>query len=153
MSMAGSSPWIPTLSTLDIPGMNRWRTAGPTSSVASGLLKTHAYADPTVATQLETAEVAWLQVSRITAGRHHVIHNPSPTAFPSVAIALQVTGSGFLEQHGRTARLIAGSWTVCSSAEPYVLSSPTASQRLVILIPSSRMERGIDLRLTTARAF
>jgi AraC-like DNA-binding protein len=143
MRLAGSPAWIPTLSTL----------GASSSAVATGLLKTHAYGNPAVAAQLETVEVAWLQVTRITAGPHHVIHNPSVAAFPSVAIALQVTGSGILEQHGRTARLIAGSWSICSSSEPYVLSSPTASQRLIVLIPSNRMERGIDLRATAARAF
>ncbi len=152
MSMAGSSAWIPTISTLDIPGMPRWRTGAQSPVVASGLLKNHAYANPAVAAHLETVEAAWLQVARITAGRHHVIHNPTPDAVASIAITLQVTGSGLLEQYGRTARLIAGSWSICNSADPYVLSSPTASHRLVILIPSNRVERGIDLRAVAARA-
>jgi AraC-like DNA-binding protein len=151
--MAGSSAWIPTVSTLDIPGMYRCRTGGEHPSASpTGLLKNHAYANPAVAAQLETVEVAWLQVARITTGPHHVVHNPSPAAVPSVAIALQVTGSGVLEQHGRTARLIAGSWSICSSSEPYVLSSPTASHRLVVLMPVNRIERGIDLRAVAARA-
>ncbi len=152
MRVAGSSAWIPTVSALEIPGMHRWPTGEHTSAAPTGLLKNHAYASPAVAAQLETVEVAWLQIARITAGRHHVIHNPSPAAAPSVAIALQVTGSGVLEQHGRTARLIAGSWSICSSSEPYVLSSPTASHRLVVLIPNNRLERGIALRAVTARA-
>jgi len=151
MRVAGSSAWIPTVSTLDIPGTHRWRTGESTSAVPTGFLKNHVYANP--ATQLETAEVGWLQVARITAGPHHLVHNPSAAAVPSVAIALQVTGSGELQQHGRTARLIAGSWSICSSSEPYALSSPTASHRLVVLIPSNRIERGIDLRAIAARPF
>jgi AraC-like DNA-binding protein len=153
MRVAGSAPWIPTVSTLDIPGISRWRTGANTSVAPTGLLKSHAYGDPTIASQLETVEVAWLQVARITAGRHRIVHDPSTEAIPSVAIALQVTGSGVLEQHGRTARLIAGNWSICSSSEPYVLSSPTASHRLTMLIPLNRIERGIDVRAVTARAF
>jgi AraC-like DNA-binding protein len=115
-------------------------------------LKNHAYGNPAAAAQLETVEVAWLQVARITAERHLVIHNPSAAAVPTVAVALQVSGTGVLEQHGRTARLSAGSWSICNSSEPYVLSSPAASDRLVVLIPTCRVERGIDLRAVTARA-
>lgn len=144
MRMTGSSAWIPILSNL---------AAGAISASATGLLKNHAYGNPAAAAQLETVEVAWLQVARITSARHHVIHTAAAGGLPSVAIALQLAGSGALEQNGRTARLIAGSWVVCSSSEPYVLSSPTASQRLVVLIPTNRIERGIDLRATAARAF
>jgi AraC-like DNA-binding protein len=151
MRVAGSAAWVPTVSTLEIPRFQR--AATHTVVAPTGLLKHHAYGDPTVASQLEMVEVSWLQVARITAGRHRIVHNPCTAAMPSVAIALQITGTGLLEQHGRAARLIAGSWSICHSSDPYVLSSPTASQRLIVLIPTNRIERGIDLRAATARAF
>ena len=153
MRVAGSAPWIPTVSTLDVQGIGRWRTGAQTAVSPTGLLKSHAYGDPTVASQLETAEVAWLQVARITAGSHRIVHNPPAEATPSLAMALQVTGTGVLEQHGRIARLIAGNWSICNSSEPYILSSPTASHRLIVLIPLNRIARGIDLRSVSARAF
>jgi AraC-like DNA-binding protein len=153
MRVAGSAAWIPTVSNLDIPGLSRWRTGGPTSAEPTGHLKNHAYGDPAAVGRLEIAEVAWLQVARIIAGRHRLVHNPSATAIPSAAIALQVTGTSVIEQYGRTARLIAGNWNVCNSCEPYTLMSPVASQRLVLLVPNNRIERGIDLRTVAARAF
>lgn len=153
MRVAGSSAWIPTVSTLDIPGVNGWRTAGHTSVPPTGLLKNHAYANPSIAAQVEAVEVAWLQVAHITTGRHHVMHNPSTAAAAAIAITLQMTGTGVIEQYGRTARLIAGTWSICSSSEPYILSSPSASHRLVVLIPATRIERGIDVRAIAARAF
>jgi len=147
--MPGSEAWIRTVSTLDVPGISRWRT----TTEARGCLKNHAYGDPTVDGLLEIAEVAWLQVARITAGRHRVVHEPVQTATPSVAVALQVKGTSVIEQQGRTASLVAGHWSVCNSSESYTLLSPVESQRLVLLIPSNRLERSIDLNAMTARVF
>jgi AraC-like DNA-binding protein len=153
VSVAGSPTWIPTVSTLDVPRITRWRPGGRQVSTQTGCLRNHAYGDPAVDGQLEIAEVAWLQVARITAERHRVVHEPSPNTAPSIAMALQVTGTSVIEQHGRTARLVPGQWSVCNSAEPYSLVSPVASQRLVLLIPSNRIERGIDLLEVAARPF
>jgi AraC-like DNA-binding protein len=145
----GSEPWVRTVTTLDVPGISRRLTA----TKATGYLENHACCDPEVDGELEIAEVAWLRVARITAGRRRFVHKPTRTATPSVAIALQVTGTSVIEQHGRTASLVAGFWSVCNCNEPYTLVSPVASQRLVLLIPSNRMERGIDLNTMTARVF
>jgi AraC-like DNA-binding protein len=153
MRVAGAAAWIRTVSTLDVPGTDRWRTGGRAASETTGCLKNHAYGDPTVDGLLEVVEVAWLQVIRITAGRHRVVHEPARAAVPSVAIALQVTGTSVVEQQGRTASLVAGHWSVCNSSEPYTILSPASSQRLVLLIPSNRIERGIDLNSMTARVF
>ena len=149
MRMPGSEAWIRTVSTLDVPGINRWRT----TTEASGCLKNHAYGDPTVDGLLEIAEVAWLQVARITAGRHRIVHEPVQTATPSVAVALQVKGTSVIEQQGRTASLVAGHWSMCNSSKSYTLLSPVESQRLVLLIPSNRLERSINLNAMTARVF
>lgn len=153
MRVAGAAAWIATVSTLDISGTNRWQAGGRASCTPTGLLKGHACGDPTVTSQLEAVEVAWLQVARTISGRHHLVNTPCVTAIPSVAITLQITGTSVLEQHGRTARLIAGNWSICSSWEPYTLGSPAASHRLIVLIPMNRIERGIDLRAATARVF
>jgi AraC-like DNA-binding protein len=148
----GSSTWIPTVPTLDVPRITRWRTGGRRLSGQTGYLRNHAYGDPAVG-QLEIAEIAWLQVARITAERHRVVHEPSTTTAPSIAMALQVTGTSVIEQQGRTACLTPGHWGVCNSAQTYTLVSPGASQRLVLHIPSSRIERGIDVNGVAARSF
>ena len=77
MSVAGSPTWIPTVSTLDVPRITGWRPGGRQVSVQTGSLRNHAYGDPAVDGQLEIAEVAWLQVARITAERHRVVHEPA----------------------------------------------------------------------------
>jgi hypothetical protein len=70
--MPESESWVRTVTTLDVPGISRRRTA----TKATGYLENHACGDPEVDGQLEIAEVAWLQVARITAGRHRVVHEP-----------------------------------------------------------------------------
>lgn len=118
-----------------------------------GHLKHHAYGDPAAASRLELAELAWLQVARITSSAHEVTHLPPPTMAPSVAIALQLSGTSVLAQHGRTARVMGGYWSICHSAEQYTLVGTGASRRLVLLMPSVHIAQGIDLRWITARAF
>jgi AraC-like DNA-binding protein len=152
MRVAGSRAWIPTVSTLDISGSARWPAAGTTWSEPSVALRSHIYGTSTAISRLEVVQVAWLQVARIVADTDRVVYKPSPSV-PSVAITLQISGASVIEQYGRTARLVAGDWSVCDSSEPYTLTGPFASERLVLLIPATRIERGIDLHTVTARVF
>lgn len=151
MRVAGSRAWIPTVSTLDVPGNVRWPPAGTTWSEPTVALRSHIYGTPTAISRLEVVQVAWLQVARIVADTDRVVYKPS--SVPSAAITLQVSGASVIEQYGRTARLVAGEWSVCDSSEPYTLTGPFASERLVLLIPATRIERGIDLHAATARVF
>jgi AraC-like DNA-binding protein len=152
MRVAGSPAWIPTVSTLDIPDSTGWPAAGTTWSEPTAALRSHIYGTPTAITRLEVVQVAWLQVARIVAATDRVVYRPSsPVA--SVAITLQISGASVIEQYGRTARLVAGDWSVCDSSQPYTLTGPFASERLVLLIPANRIERGIDVQTVTARVF
>ena len=151
MRVVGSRAWIPAVSTLDIPGGARWPPVGTTWSEPTVALRSHIYGTPTAISRLEVVQVAWLQVARIVAGADRVVYKPS--SGPSVAITLQISGASVIEQYGRTARLVAGDWSVCDSSEPYTLTGPFASERLVLLVPATRIERGIDLHTVTARVF
>jgi AraC-like DNA-binding protein len=152
MRVAGSRAWIPTVSSLDIPGNTRWPPAGTTWSEPTVALRSHIYGTPTAISRLEVVQVAWLQVARIVADTDRVVYKPA-SPVPSVAITLQISGASVIEQYGRTARLVAGDWSVCDSSQPYTLTGPFASERLVLLIPAARIERGIDLQTVTARVF
>jgi AraC-like DNA-binding protein len=152
MRVVGSRPWIPAVSTLDIPGSARWPTAATTWSEPTVALRSHIYGTPAAISRVDVVQVAWLQVARIVADTDRVVYRPS-AGLPSAAITLQITGASIIEQYGRTARLVAGDWSICDSSEPYTLTGPFASERLVILIPGVRIERGIDLRAVTARVF
>ena len=148
----GSTARIPTVSTLAFPRFDR---ALPTARPATGnssRIQHQTYRDAAVDGKLEIADVAWIQVARITAGRHRVVHEPAPSVTASVSIALQVTGRSIIEQVARTVRLTPGHWCVCNLSQRYVLSSPAASQRLVILIPRSRIEASEDLERVSMRA-
>ena len=152
MSVAGSRAWIPTVSTLDMPGGARWPPGGSTWSEPTAALKSHIYGTTTAISRLEAVQVAWLQVARIVADADRVLYKPA-SSVASVAITLQISGTSVIEQHGRTARLVAGDWSICDSSQPYTLTGPFASERLVLLIPANRVERGIDLQTVTARVF
>jgi len=152
MRVAGSRAWIPTVSSLDIPGSARWPPAGTTWSEPTVALRSHIYGAPTAISRLEVVQVAWLQVARIVADTDRVVYKPS-SSVPSVAVTLQISGASVIEQYGRTARLVAGDWSACDSSQPYTLTGPFASERLVLLMPATRIERGIDLQTVTARVF
>jgi AraC-like DNA-binding protein len=152
MRVAGSRTWIPTVSTLDIPGSARWPAAGTTWSEPTLALRSHIYGTPAAISRLDVVQVAWLQVARIVADTDRVVYRPS-SPVSAAAITLQISGASVIEQHGRTARLLAGDWSICDASEPYTLTGPFASERLVLLIPGTRIERGIDLRAVAARSF
>jgi AraC-like DNA-binding protein len=109
--------------------------------------------DPCADGTIEIADIAWLQVARITASRHRVVHEPLSSRAPAVAIALQITGKSAIEQQGRTVRLAPGHWSVCDSTQPYSLTSPGDSQRLLLLIPHDCLDDDIDLAQITVRSF
>jgi AraC-like DNA-binding protein len=94
-----------------------------------------------------------LQVARITAGRHRVVHEPPASLAPAAAIVLQITGKSVIEQQGRTVRLAPGHWSMCDSTLPYTLTSPGSSQRLLLLIPHDCLGDDIDLEEFTSRSF
>src|SRR4051794_528351 len=120
-----------TVATLNVPRSTR---AGPSTRHAfapSRSVKNHINDDPAVDGTLEIADIAWLQVARVTAARHRVVHQPPAALAPAAAVILQITGKSVIEQQGRTVRLAPGHWTVCDSTLPYTLTSPGASQRLL----------------------
>ena len=109
--------------------------------------------DPAVSGTLEVTDISWLRVARITAARHRVAHEPSALFRPAVAVFLQISGESVIEQSGRTARLAPGHWNVCDSAQSYILTSPQASQRLLLLIPHERVNDDIDIQGITVPSF
>ena len=144
---------IETVSTLDVPRSNRTSSASRAEQTLSDGIRHLVIDDPSVDGTLEIADIAWLQVARITASRHRVVHEP-PTAFaPSAAIILQITGKSVIEQQGRTVRLAPGHWSVCDSTLAYTIVSPGASQRLLLLIPHDCLDDDIDLDEFTTRSF
>ena len=152
MGIEGRIVRIETVATLDVPRNSRASTGraphGPSSSVRHDV-----YDDPSVDGTVEIADIAWLQVARITAGRHRVVHEPPASLAPAAAIVLQITGKSVIEQQGRTVRLAPGHWSMCDSTLPYTLTSPGTSQRLLLLIPHDCLGDDIDLEEFTSRSF
>jgi AraC-like DNA-binding protein len=133
----GCAVGIETVPELDVPRTHRTVVARPKLLHAT----------------VETAEIAWLQIARITAARHKVVHAVRSSATPAMAIVLQVTGKSIIEQQGRTARLTPGHWSICDSAQTYTLTSPAASQRLLLLIPHDCLDDNIERSEIIARSF
>lgn len=153
MRTEGRTVGIETVSTLDVPRTNRVSSIGRQPSAPPSGIKHHVLDDPAVDGTLEVADIAWVQVARITASRHRVVHEPPASLAPSAAIVLQITGKSVIEQQGRTVRLAPGHWSVCDSTLPYTLTSPGPSQRLLLLIPHDCLDEDIDLDLFTSRSF
>jgi len=153
LGIEGRTVRLATVSTLDVPrGGRACSTARPAHAPSSGV-RHQVYDDPSVDGTLEIADIAWLQVARITASRHRVVHEPPASLAPAAAIVLQITGKSVIEQQGRTVRLAPGHWSVCDSTLPYTLTSPGPSQRHVLLIPHDCLDDNIDLDEFTTRSF
>jgi AraC-like DNA-binding protein len=148
--MEGRTLQMETVTTLDLPRINRVSAAIRT---APDGVRHHVHDEPTVRGTMEIAAIAWLEVARITAGRHKVIHEPPVSLAPAVTIVLQITGKSVIQQQHRVARLQPGHWSVCDSAQPYTLTSPGASQRLLLLMPHDCLDGDIDLKDITIRSF
>jgi AraC-like DNA-binding protein len=153
LGIEGRTVRIETVPTLDVPRNSRASGTGRHAHSPSSGVKHHVYDEPLVDGTLETADIAWLQVARITAGRHRVVHEPPGSLTPAVAVVLQITGNSVIEQQGRTVRLTPGHWSICDSTLPYTLTSPGASQRLLLLIPHDCLDDDIDLEQFTTRSF
>lgn len=153
MGIEGRTVRIETVATLDVPRSSRVCQSSRHAYAPSSGIKHHIYDDPSVDGTLEVADIAWLQVGRITAGRHRVVHEPPAAHAPAAAIVLQITGKSVIEQQGRTVRLAPGHWTVCDSTMAYTLTSPGPSQRLLLLIPHDCLDENIDLEQFTTRSF
>jgi AraC-like DNA-binding protein len=152
LGIEGRTVRIETVSTLDVPRISRTPTGRHTHPPASGV-RHYIYDDPSVDGTVEIADIAWLQVARITASRHRVVHEPSPSLAPAAAIVLQITGRSVIEHQGRTVRLAPGHWCMCDSSVPYTLTSPGASQRLLLLIPHDCLNDDVVLEEFTSRSF
>ena len=153
MAIEGRTVRIETVSTLDVPRSGRARSTARHAHIPSSSVKHQVYDDPSVDGTLEIADIAWLQVARITAARHRVVHEPPASLAPAAAVVLQITGKSVIEQQGRTVRLAPGHWSVCDSTLPYTLTSPGTSQRHLLLIPHDCLDDDIDLDEFTTRSF
>jgi AraC-like DNA-binding protein len=153
LAIEGRTVRIETVSTLDVPRSGRACSTGRHTQAPSSGVKHQIYDDPSVDGTLEIADVGWLQVARITAARHRVVHEPPASLAPAAAVVLQITGKSVIEQQGRTVRLAPGHWSVCDSTLPYTLTSPGASQRNLLLIPHDCLDDDIDLEDFTTRSF
>jgi AraC-like DNA-binding protein len=116
-------------------------------------LRSESFGGRAVEGRVEIADIAWLQVMRITAARHRLVHRPSADAGSAVVMWLQVRGTSVLEQQGRSARLVPGRWSLVSSLRPYTLVSDGHTQRLVLLIPPERIHPPEDLEALSIRSF
>ena len=152
MGIEGQTVSIETVSTLDVPRASRTPAGRHAHAPANGV-KHYVYDDPSVDGTVEIADIAWLQVARITAARHRVVHEPLASLVPAVAIVLQITGKSVIEHQGRTVRLAPGHWSMCDSMLPYTLTTPGASQRLLLLIPRDCLNDDIDLEEFTSRSY
>jgi len=154
LGIEGRTVGIETVSTLDVPRSSRTTAAGRQAHAPSCGVKHQVFDAPSVDGTLEIADIAWLQVARITAARHKVVHAPPGSSVaPAAAIVLQITGKSVIEQQGRTVRLAPGHWSVCDSTLPYTLTSPGPSQRLLLLIPHDCLDDDIELEEFTIRSF
>jgi AraC-like DNA-binding protein len=149
----GRTVRIETVPTLDVPRISRRAPAGRLPQGESGGVRFDIHDEPSIDATVESADIAWLKVARVTAACHRVVHEPQSSIIPAVAIVLQITGKSFIEQQGRTVRLAPGHWSVCDSAQPYILTSPAASQRVLLLIPHERLDESIDLSEIIAHSF
>jgi len=153
LGIEGRTVRIETVSTLDVPRSRRAHSTARHSHTPSSGVTHQVYDDPSVDGTLEIAEIAWVQVARITADRHRVVHEPAASLAPAAAIVLQIIGKSVIEQQGRTVRLAPGHWGVCDSTLPYTLTSPGPSQRHLLLIPHDCLDDDIDLDGFTAKSF
>jgi AraC-like DNA-binding protein len=153
LGIEGRTVRIETVSTLDVPRSGRASLTARHAHAPSSSVKHQVYDDPSVDGTLEIADIAWLQVARIAAARHRVVHEPPASLAPAAAVVLQITGKSVIEQQGRTVRLAPGHWSVCDSTLPYTLTSPGASQRHLLLIPHDFLDDDIDLDEFTIRSF
>lgn len=112
-----------------------------------------AFGGSAVEGKVEIADIAWLQVMRMTAAGHRLVHSPSPDAGSVVAMWLQVRGTSLIEQQGRSGRLVPGRWSVVSSLHPYSLLSEGQTQRMVLLIPPEHLHSRLDLNALSTRSF
>jgi AraC family transcriptional activator of tynA and feaB len=152
LGIEGHTVRIETVSTLDVPRNSRASTSRHAQSPASSV-EQFVCDDPSVDGTVEIADIAWLQVARISAARHRVVHEPLAALAPAAAIVLQITGKSVIEQQGRTVRLAPGHWSMCDSTLPYTLTSHGPSQRLLLLIPHDCLDDDIDLKEITSRSF
>jgi AraC family transcriptional activator of tynA and feaB len=153
LGIEGRTVRIETVSTLDVPRSGRAPSTARHAHAPSSSVKHRIYDDPSVDGTLEIADIAWLQVARVTASRHRVVHQPPAAHTPAAAVVLQITGKSVIEQQGRTVRLAPGHWSVCDSTLPYILTSPGASQRHLLLIPHDCLDDDTDLEDLTTRSF
>jgi AraC-like DNA-binding protein len=153
LGIEGRTVRIETVATLDVPRNNRVSASGRHAHAPSSAVNHQIHDDPSVDGTLEIADVAWIQVARVTAARHKVVHEPPASVAPAAAVVLQITGKSVIEQQGRTVRLAPGHWSVCDSTLPYTLISPSASQRLLLLIPHDCLDDNIILEEFTTRSF
>ena len=153
MGIEGRTVRIETVATLDVPRASRAAGTNRHAYDITAGVRHQVYDEPLVDGTLEVADIAWLQVARITAARHRVTHEPSTAFAPAVAVVLQITGKSIIEQNGSTVRLAPGHWSVCDSTLPYLLTSPGASQRVLLLIPHDSLDDDIDIDEIAIRSF
>lgn len=116
-------------------------------------LRSEDFGGSAVEGRAEIADIAWLQVMRMTAAGHRLVHSPLPDAGSAVAMWLQVRGTSVIEQQGRSARLVPGRWSLVSSLHPYSLVSDGPTQRMVLLIPPEHLHPMPDLNALSTRSF
>jgi AraC-like DNA-binding protein len=112
-----------------------------------------AYGGPAVAGVLEIADIAWLQVVRMTGAGHRLVHRPTSGAGSAITIWLQVRGTSVMEQAGRTVHLVPGRWSLVTSQQPYTVLSAGPTQRIALLIPPERIHPQPDLDSLGSRSF
>ena len=144
------TPTVATQSVLFRKGRALERHRAPSRAVQ---LRSEAFGGSAVEGRVEIADIAWLQVMRMTAAGHRLVHTPSPDAGAVVAMWLQVRGTSVIEQQGRSARLVPGRWSLASSLYPYSLLSDGHTQRMVLLIPPEHLHPLPDLNALSTRSF
>ncbi len=100
----------------------------------------------TIEGQIDAAELATLQLSRVSATPQIVRRTPPKIARASedyFLVSIQTEGEGVVSQDGRVARLIPGDFALYDSTRPYELRFDSAFQQYVLRLPGPTLRTSL----------
>lgn len=126
------------ISTLELPPRERapqWREW--IGKQFSGL-DSDVYGDAIFDGQIRSTKAGDLTLTELTANRHRV-YKPADAAKRSEESLLKIVapweGFACVQQHGRSALVRPGQWTVYDTTSPYVITNPSRVHHLIVMLP------------------
>lgn len=94
-------------------------------------------------------------LTHLKAGRHRVLRSDGMARAADDAylkIVAPVAGCAGVRQHGRTAWVRPGSWTIYDMSAPYVIDNPDRAEHMILMLPKAGVaEAGLALQPLMAR--